>query len=50
MLDHLEQREVAGRIRRAVYEALATPAERTRDLGGRGDTKTFTDAVLRRLG
>jgi isocitrate dehydrogenase (NAD+) len=49
MLDYLEQREVASRIRRAVYAALATPAERTRDLGGQADTKTFTDAVLRRL-
>ena len=50
MLDHLGQRDVAARVRRAVYDALATPAERTRDLGGQADTRTFTDAVVRRLG
>jgi isocitrate dehydrogenase (NAD+) len=50
MLDHLELRESAARIRRATYDALATPAERTRDLGGQADTATFTDAICRRLG
>jgi isocitrate dehydrogenase (NAD+) len=49
MLEHLEQRDVAARVRRSVYEAIATPAERTRDLGGQADTQTFTRAVLRRL-
>ena len=50
MLDHLEQRDVAARIRRAVYDALATPTERTRDLGGEAGTAVFTDAICRRLG
>jgi isocitrate dehydrogenase (NAD+) len=50
MLDHLEQRDVAARIRRATYDALAVAAERTRDLGGQADTRTFTDAIIRRLG
>ena len=49
LLEHLEQRDVAARVRRSVYEAIATPAERTRDLGGQADTQTFTRAVLRRL-
>jgi isocitrate dehydrogenase (NAD+) len=49
MLDHLEQRDVAAKIRRATYDALATPAERTRDLGGEANTATFTDAVCRRV-
>jgi isocitrate dehydrogenase (NAD+) len=49
MLDYIEQRDVAARIRRATYDALATPAERTRDLGGQANTATFTDAVCRRV-
>jgi isocitrate dehydrogenase (NAD+) len=49
MLDYLEQRDCAAKIRRAVYDALATPAERTRDLAGQANTATFTDAVVRRV-
>jgi isocitrate dehydrogenase (NAD+) len=50
LCDHVGQREAARRIRSGLYGALADAAERTRDLGGRGDTKTFTDAVCRRIG
>ena len=50
MLDHIGQREAAARIRRATYDTLASPAERTRDLGGQADTHVFTDAVIRRIG
>ncbi len=50
MLDHIGQRDAAARIRRATYETLASPAERTRDLGGQADTHVFTDAVIRRIG
>jgi isocitrate dehydrogenase (NAD+) len=49
LLDHVGQREPAARIRKAVAAALANGAERTRDLGGQADTKTFTDAVLRHI-
>jgi isocitrate dehydrogenase (NAD+) len=50
MLDYIEQRDVAARVRSAVYKALANAAERTRDLGGQADTATFTDAVIKHLG
>ncbi len=50
LLEHIGQREPAARIRRALDATLANPAERTRDLGGRADTATFTDAVCRRVG
>ena len=50
MLDYIGQRDEAALIRRATYETLASPAERTRDLGGQADTKVFTDAVIRRIG
>lgn len=49
LLEHVGQREPAARIRKAVTAALANGAERTRDLGGQADTKTFTDAVLRHI-
>jgi isocitrate dehydrogenase (NAD+) len=50
LCDHVGQRDVALRIRAAVYGTLASAEERTRDLGGSGDTRTFTDGVCRRLG
>jgi isocitrate dehydrogenase (NAD+) len=49
LLDHVGQREAAARLRAGLYGALADAGERTRDLGGRGDTKAFTDAVCRRI-
>src|SRR5678815_5576175 len=38
LLDHVEQREAAARLRRGVHAALADPESRTGDLGGRGIT------------
>ncbi len=49
LLEHVGQAEAAGRLSRAVHGALATPSARTRDLGGEGDTKRFTDEVVARL-
>jgi isocitrate dehydrogenase (NAD+) len=50
LCDHVGQRDAASRIRNAVYASLGVEAERTRDLGGKADTRAFTDAVCRRLG
>jgi isocitrate dehydrogenase (NAD+) len=49
LLEHIGARDPAARIRRALDGALGTAAERTRDLGGQADTKTFTTAVCRRI-
>ncbi len=49
LCDYAGQREAAGRVRSAVYASLGVEAERTRDLGGKADTRGFTDAVCRRL-
>ena len=49
MLDHVEQREAAARLRKGVYAALGNPESRTGDLGGKGNTKSFTDAVIRAM-
>ena len=48
MLDHFDQQEAAGRIRRAL-EATYAAGIRTKDLGGAAGTKSFTRAILDRL-
>ncbi len=47
MLDHIGERETAGRIRSALFEVLTEGRVRTRDLGGEASTTEFTDAVCR---
>jgi isocitrate dehydrogenase (NAD+) len=49
LLDHVEQREAAGRLRAGVMAALASPDTRTGDLGGRANTAQYTDAVIRAM-
>jgi isocitrate dehydrogenase (NAD+) len=50
LCDHVGQRDAARRVRQGVMAALTNADERTRDLGGRADTRTFTDAVCRHVG
>ena len=50
MLRHLEEREAADRVERAVLETLKDGKVRTADLGGSAGTKEFTDAIIARLG
>ena len=47
MLDHIGEREKAGRIRTALSAVLTEGTVRTRDLGGEASTTEFTDAVCR---
>lgn len=47
MLDHIDQREAATRLRKGIHAALASAETRTGDLGGKADTARFTDAVIR---
>jgi isocitrate dehydrogenase (NAD+) len=49
LLDHVEQRDAAGRLRTGVRAALASPETRTGDLGGKATTARFTDAVIRAM-
>ena len=49
LLEHVGQRDAAGRMKKALEKALANPSERTRDLGGQADTRAFTDAVCRHI-
>jgi isocitrate dehydrogenase (NAD+) len=46
MLDHLGQTPAARRVETALYAALRDDRFRTRDLGGQGDTRTFTSGVI----
>lgn len=50
MLEHVGRSELAGRIRNAVERALGKTDSRTPDLGGKGSTKEFVDAIVRGLG
>jgi isocitrate dehydrogenase (NAD+) len=49
MLDHVGQRERAGRIRAALGAVVAEGQATTPDLGGSGTTDSFADAIIARL-
>ena len=50
LLDHVDQREAAARLRKGLMATLADPTARTGDLGGRANTEQYTDAVIRAMG
>ncbi|HEY0190638.1 MAG TPA: isocitrate/isopropylmalate dehydrogenase family protein [Kofleriaceae bacterium] len=50
LLDHVDQREAAARLRRGLMATLASSAARTGDLGGRATTEQYTDAVIQAMG
>jgi isocitrate dehydrogenase (NAD+) len=50
MLEHLDDHDRAGRIRRAIAEVIAAGDRTTPDLGGDGTTDSFTDAICERIG
>jgi isocitrate dehydrogenase (NAD+) len=47
MLEHIGERQRAGRIREALCKVLGDGRVRTRDLGGTASTTEFTDAICR---
>ncbi len=49
MLEHLGERDRAGRIRGALTRVLTDGRVRTRDLGGTASTTEFTEAVCREI-
>ncbi|HWP59389.1 MAG TPA: isocitrate/isopropylmalate dehydrogenase family protein [Candidatus Acidoferrales bacterium] len=49
MLQHLGERKAAAKIHRALLAALRTKKALTPDLGGKGTTRSFTDAILAHL-
>ena len=49
LLDHVDQRGAAQRLRAGIAAALAHAETRTGDLGGKATTAQFTDAVIRAM-
>jgi len=49
LLDHVDQRDAAARLRNAVMATLANVETRTGDLGGKANTQQYTDAVIRAM-
>ncbi len=49
MLDHLELRDEATRLRKAIRDTLAVRDRVTPDLGGAGTTQSFAEALIERL-
>jgi isocitrate dehydrogenase (NAD+) len=49
LLDHVEQRDAAARLRKGLMATLADPTLRTGDLGGKSNTDQYTDAVIRAM-
>ncbi len=50
MLQHMGQPAPAGRIQTALEQTIAAGDTLTPDLKGTGNTQSFADAVIRRLG
>lgn len=49
MLQHVGENEKADKITHALHQALTHKESRTPDLGGKGSTQTFTNAILSNL-
>ncbi|HEY9539655.1 MAG TPA: tartrate dehydrogenase [Kiloniellaceae bacterium] len=49
MLDHLGEEKAAAELEAAIETVLVDPAARTRDLGGKADTRTCGEAILKAL-
>ncbi|HTS85959.1 MAG TPA: isocitrate/isopropylmalate family dehydrogenase, partial [Usitatibacter sp.] len=49
MLDHVGHQDRAKRVRKAIDDVLLKDKVRTGDLGGKANTKQFTQAVVKRL-
>ena len=49
LLRHIGLGEAAASVQRAVYAALADPANHTRDLGGSADLDRITRAIIDNL-
>ena len=50
MLEHIDQPDLANRLRTAIDQVLRKDGVRTPDLGGKASTGDFTQSIIRRLG
>lgn len=49
MLEHIGEEEKGEQIRKALYKTLPEKAVITGDLGGEGNTRSFTEAIVRNM-
>jgi isocitrate dehydrogenase (NAD+) len=49
LLDHVNQRDVASRMRAAIFRSLANAETRTGDLGGKANTAAYAKGVIANL-
>ena len=49
MLDHVKMKDLGDRLRAAISAVLNTDNVRTGDLGGKANTRQFTDAIVSRI-
>ncbi len=49
MLHHIHESDKARAMEQAIFKALQDPQCCTGDLGGRGNTKLFTEAIVQGL-
>ncbi|HET6265527.1 MAG TPA: isocitrate/isopropylmalate family dehydrogenase, partial [Usitatibacter sp.] len=49
MLDHVGEQEKSKRVQKAIDDVLLKDKVRTGDLGGKANTKQFTQAVVARV-
>lgn len=49
MLEHIGEKQIAKKIRNAIYETLGDKSACTPDIGGKGTTTSFTEAVCNNL-
>jgi len=49
MLEHLEEHDIAEKIRMGLYKTLPDLEVVTGDLGGKGSTEIFTDAIIKNM-
>jgi isocitrate/isopropylmalate dehydrogenase len=49
MLDHIQEPDAAGRVRRGLERVLGEGKVRTHDLGGTASTTEFTNAICKAI-
>ena len=49
LLEYVGERKIAKRIERAIFDVLEEGKYKTGDLGGKANTKEFTDAIIDKL-
>lgn len=49
MLEHMDLHDSSAKIKQAIHKCLKNPEVCTKDLKGNGNTKLYTDAIIKNL-